>query len=79
MLCSNSRFVRVVVSAVLCTSLISAPFVLSGCTDDKAEQEAHDQAMRDFEEAKERQKQVEEISEQVNQWQEKYEATKDNG
>lgn len=73
---SSSRFVRAAVSAALCTSLAFAPFVLSGCTNDRAEQEAHEQALRDLEEAKERQKEVQELSEQMDQWQEKYEAQK---
>ena len=78
MVCSNSRFARIAISAGLCASLISVPFVLSGCTNDKseAEQEAKDQAMRDFEDAKERQEKVQEIGEQVDQWQEDYEAYK---
>ena len=72
---------RAILSAFLCASVVTAPVVLTGCTDDKAkaEQESHDQAIRDFEEAKEKQEQAKELSEQVDQWKEKYEATKDNG
>ena len=75
---SNTTFARITIAALLCTSFITAPFVLCGCTNEKAkaEQEAHEQAVRDFEEAQERQKEVQELSEQVDQWQEDYESYK---
>lgn len=69
MIWDTSKAARTALSLVLCSSLAAAPIALCGCKSEKqkAEEEAQEQAMSDFEEAQDNLEKMQEVDGNANQ------------